>query len=623
VRRSPGIKYGHCPVPWKRRHCFAMRLAGCFLAVALASGFVVSFERPGASSNMLWIANGLLLAYLLLAPRWRWPAYLAAGFAAQLAGSTLVAGHWKQSFLLTLLNIAEVTISAHLLRRRSAELPQFTDSGYLLRFGGFAILAGPIAMGLLFAALAIPLLHANPVSSFLSWAIGDGLGTAVTTPACVAVFRTGLRISTRVEGAWRYPAVLLVLTIVGFSQTRVPVLFLVYPLLVLVLLRVGIAWASLGALFVTVTGSYFTLHGHGPLLIAKTLTSAAPIVLLQIYIASGMFMLYSISIALDRQKATERRLQQIVSLHQLVTENSRDVIILADFEERRSYVSSAAQRLAGWSPEELLQYKSLDLVHPEDRCRAEAAVRGLRSGVEDVMIECRVRKRNGDYIWVEASLRVIRDPVTGIPSGILNMVRDISGRKIAEQELRDAYRAIEALAVTDPLTRLANRRRFDQCLTSEWRRGMRERQPLSLLLIDVDLFKLYNDTYGHLRGDGCLKQIAESAMDVVTRPGDLVARFGGEEFAIVLPNTPNEGAVKVAEQVCGALRQRRLEHRASPLGYVTISVGCATMVPGIGQHSPILIQKADDALYAAKRNGRNRVVRVMEAGAGNVVSQAR
>ena len=202
------------------------------------------------------------------------------------------------------------------------------------------------------------------------------------------------------------------------------------------------------------------------------------------------------------------------------------------------------------------------------------------------------------------------------------MVRDISERKIAEQELRDAYHAIEALAVTDPLTRLANRRRFDQCLTSEWRRGMRERQPLSLLLIDVDFFKSYNDTYGHLRGDGCLKQIAESAMDVVTRPGDLVARFGGEEFAVVLPNTPSEGAMQVADEICAALRQRRLEHKASPLGNVTISVGCATMVPGLGQHAPVLIQKADDALYAAKRKGRNQVHTAEPAPADRAVSRA-
>ena len=622
MRGNPGMKDGRCLVPWKRRHSFAIRLAGCFLTVALASGFVVAFERPGAASNMLWIANGVLLAYLLLAPRWRWPAYLATGLAAELVGSTLVAGHWKQNLLLTLLNLAEVTISARLLRRRSTDLHQFTDSGYLLRFAGLAILAGPAVMGLAFAALALPLLHANPYSSFLSWVIGDGLGTAVTTPACVAIFRTGFRSASKEPIAWRFPVLLFIVTLVGFSQTRVPVLFLAYPLLVLILLRMGIAWASLGALFVTVTGIYFTLHGHGPLLIAKTLTSAAPVILLQIYIASGMFMLYSISIALDRQKATERRLQQIVSLHQIVTENSRDVIIMADFEERRSYVSSAAQRLAGWSPEELLRFKSLELVHPEDQPAAAAAMRELKSGLEDIMIECRVRKRSGDYIWVEASLRVVRDPATSVPTGVLNMVRDISERKIAEEELRDAYRAIEALAVTDPLTRLANRRRFDQCLTSEWRRGMRDCQALSLLLIDVDFFKLYNDTYGHLRGDSCLKQIAESAMDVVTRPGDLVARFGGEEFAVVLPNTDKEGAMQVAEEICASLRRRRLDHKASPLGCVTISVGCATMVPGLGQHSPVLIQKADDALYAAKKNGRNQVYSANPAHAESVVPQA-
>jgi diguanylate cyclase (GGDEF)-like protein/PAS domain S-box-containing protein len=569
---------------------------------------VASIEQEGSVPNQLWIANGILLAYILLAPRWRWPAYVAIGCAAQYIGNTLVNGHWRLNLLLCVLNGLEVLVSALLLRKRSKQLPQFTEGPYLLRFAAYAIVTGPAAAGLVFAPLSIPLYHGNPVSCFLSWLIGDGLGTAVTTPACVAIFSAGLRCERTLRRPWLYPALLVLIVLVGFSQTRVPLLFLVYPLLVMVLLHTGMAWAALGALFVDVTGSYFTVHGHGPLLIAHTISSAAPIVLLQLFIASGVFMLYSISIVLDRQKTTERHLKHTVSLHQLVTENSRDVIILADFEERRSYVSSAAYRLSGWKPEELLKYKSLDLVHPEDRPRAEAALRQLRSGVEGVMVECRIRKRNGTYIWVEASLRVVRDPATGVPTGILNMVRDISERKQAEQELTEAYHALEALAVTDTLTHLANRRRFDQCLTNEWRRGIREQQPLSLLLIDVDLFKSYNDTYGHLRGDSCLKQVAEAAQDVVTRPGDLVARFGGEEFAIVLPNTDNQGAMQVAEQICESLRRRRLPHSGNPLGYMTISVGCATMLPRIGQHATTLIQHADDALYAAKRNGRNQVV---------------
>jgi len=232
-------------------------------------------------------------------------------------------------------------------------------------------------------------------------------------------------------------------------------------------------------------------------------------------------------------------------------------------------------------------------------------IRELRAGKDDALAECRVRIHDGSYVWIEASLRTIRDPHTGVPTGILNNVREITQRKLAEQQLAEAYHAVEALAITDALTGLANRRCFDQCLTTEWRRGMRERNPLSIVLIDADLFKSYNDTYGHLRGDNCLKQIAEAIQDVVARPGDLVARFGGEEFAVVLPNTPAPGAFQIAQEICAAMRNRQLPHSGNPVGIVTISAGCATLVPQLGQHAPSLIDCADRALYQAKANGRN------------------
>jgi len=163
------------------------------------------------------------------------------------------------------------------------------------------------------------------------------------------------------------------------------------------------------------------------------------------------------------------------------------------------------------------------------------------------------------------------------------------------------------LAATDPMTGLANRRLFDQSLSGEWRRALRDHAPLSLLMIDADLFKSFNDTYGHMQGDDCLKMIADAAAEVVRRPGDLVARFGGEEFTVILPNTERDGALAIAEQISSAIRARGIRHQGNPLGIVTVSVGCATMFPALGWNEVNLIEMADAALYRAKGAGRNRV----------------
>jgi diguanylate cyclase (GGDEF)-like protein/PAS domain S-box-containing protein len=365
--------------------------------------------------------------------------------------------------------------------------------------------------------------------------------------------------------------------------------------------------AAVALLEIATAGNWFTIRGQGPFHAQGFIHPVGPNILLQLYIVAGIFIIYCISVVMEQQKATERKLQEIVSLHRLVTDNSRDVIIVADFNGHQSYVSAASESMSGWKPEEVLARDSLDLVHSKDQNKAMAAVQELRSGAEGAMVECRVQMKTGGYIWVEACLRVVHDPETGIPIGILITVRDISERKRSEQELQGAYRAVETLALTDGLTGLANRRRFDQYLAAEWRRGLRDKLPLSLLMLDVDLFKEYNDTYGHQRGDSCLKQIAEACLDVVSRPGDLVARFGGEEFVVILPNTKSAGAMQVANEICEALRNRRLPHTGSLPGIITISIGCATLVPEFGKRAPQLIAMADHALYQAKRSGRNQV----------------
>ncbi len=185
---------------------------------------------------------------------------------------------------------------------------------------------------------------------------------------------------------------------------------------------------------------------------------------------------------------------------------------------------------------------------------------------------------------------------------VVETLRDTTEQKLAQM-------ALHSLAVKDGLTGLANRRSFDERLEADWLHAVRERTPLSLLLIDVDHFKLYNDTYGHQKGDSCLKAVAESLDKQVFRPADLAARYGGEEFAVIMPTTDLDGALRVAERVRETVFSLGLPHSASlTADRVSLSVGVATMVPEAEQNAEGLIAAADAALYRAKHAGRNRVM---------------
>jgi diguanylate cyclase (GGDEF)-like protein len=169
------------------------------------------------------------------------------------------------------------------------------------------------------------------------------------------------------------------------------------------------------------------------------------------------------------------------------------------------------------------------------------------------------------------------------------------------------YRSASDRANRDGLTGLNNRRRLNETLNIEWKRARRQAGVLSFLMIDVDAFKQYNDTYGHLRGDECLRRIASVLLSSVNRPGDMVARYGGEEFCALLPATDAQGAVFIAHQIGAAIRADRIAHAGSANGIVTVSIGVATCRPNVGTRFEDLIDAADQALYRAKDAGRNRV----------------
>ncbi|MFZ5645361.1 MAG: diguanylate cyclase [Bacillota bacterium] len=177
-----------------------------------------------------------------------------------------------------------------------------------------------------------------------------------------------------------------------------------------------------------------------------------------------------------------------------------------------------------------------------------------------------------------------------------------------KQQYEDINKQLELLSSLDGLTGIANRRYLDNYLLQEWRRAARENIPLSLIMCDIDFFKVYNDTYGHQAGDDCLKRVAGSLSENLKRPGDLVARYGGEEFAIVLPDTDTDGAVLLAKALRAGIEALKIEHinsRASK--HVTLSLGVASTVPSNDFSPEMLISRADQALYQAKQKGRNQV----------------
>ncbi|MFC0388112.1 GGDEF domain-containing protein [Muricoccus vinaceus] len=185
--------------------------------------------------------------------------------------------------------------------------------------------------------------------------------------------------------------------------------------------------------------------------------------------------------------------------------------------------------------------------------------------------------------------------------------REMLRRLAAESALTSAAERLAVMAATDSLTGLANRRQFDAVLAKEWRRAIRNGTSFSLLLVDADCFKAYNDLYGHQQGDEVLRRIAGCIRAALLRPADTGARYGGEEFAVLLPDTDMLGAWNIAERIRCALEARKMPHDGSPSGWVTASIGMATAQPQIGQEPAVLVEEADRALYEAKRGGRNRV----------------
>ena len=321
--------------------------------------------------------------------------------------------------------------------------------------------------------------------------------------------------------------------------------------------------------------------------------------------------------------AGQIRAQQETELqYRLLADNSSDAITCNEMSGQPQYISPAFTTLTGWSVTEGLARHWRSNVHSDDWAIVEDVQARLRAGEQKLSACYRYVCKSGAHLWVEAAFKLAPTHKTGERQFIIN-IRDISDRKLAEDGLADAMQQLAFQASTDGLTGLANRRHFDTVLRKEWDRAARNEEPLSLLLIDIDRFKLFNDLYGHLQGDDCLRIVSTAIAVTAQRPSDLVARFGGEEIAMLLPNTDDLGAAHVAEAVRSAIQATNLVHESNPPScVVTGSIGAATAYPTPHDQpydTNLLVANADVALYEAKHAGRDRVV-VADRVLGRVVN---
>jgi diguanylate cyclase (GGDEF)-like protein len=442
-----------------------------------------ALTRTPAVADLIWPANGLLLAFLLPIARRYWTSYLAGSIIINIAVHLVFGFSTGRTYLYTIANTVEVVIAASLLARRDGRKPDLTNFRTLGRFLLFGVLLAPLAStGFIEMAQAIWIYPRHPQVT-ANWFTGDVMGIALITPLFLAIEKSEL-IALFSRRKWMetvaiLAAITLVSTIV-FTQTQLPIDFLVIPVLLLAVFRLRLTGAAIGILLMAAPAVYMTERARGAFMLSGAALEHHGFLILQLFLCVNVVLVYAVNAALG----------------------------------------------------------SRDRIH---------------------------------------------------------------------REMTAAFHEADAMATQDYATGLANRFSFDRQLAIEWQNAARQKNSLALLMVDIDHFKLYNDHYGHLAGDDCLRRIAEILASSSIRASDMVARYGGEEFAVILPRASTQGAIALAERVRQLVADAQLPHMPYTAGIVTVSIGVAALQPDGAIDETTLIHCADRALYAAKRAGRNRV----------------
>ncbi|SHE34354.1 sensor domain-containing diguanylate cyclase [Alkalibacter saccharofermentans] len=319
---------------------------------------------------------------------------------------------------------------------------------------------------------------------------------------------------------------------------------------------------------------------------------------------------------ITERKQAEEALMESEEQYRSILNASPDNITITDLDGRILMISPAAKKMFGYEPnfDKFIGMRLLDFIVPEDIERAQSNLLLMYQGDPRRPNEYRGVRKDKSIFNIEVNSGFVRN-ANGQPIKMVFIIRDITERKLAEQHIQELVQQLEIEkntaqlnSITDSLTGLVNRRFFDMALNTEFYRLKRFGATLSLIMLDVDHFKKFNDSYGHLAGDDCLIRIGTTLKTIVGRATDIVARFGGEEFAVILPVTERLGAETLAERIRKGVEDLSIPHSASDTAeYVTVSLGVVS-VNTISLFSPKqVVAMADEALYSSKKQGRNRI----------------
>jgi len=329
---------------------------------------------------------------------------------------------------------------------------------------------------------------------------------------------------------------------------------------------------------------------------------------------------------ITKSKQAEEALRESEALYRSILNASPDDITITDLKGAILVTSPAAAHMFGYDPvhDPIMGSSVLDYIVPDEREKARANIVSMFGGLYAGPNEYHAVHKDGSTFNIEVNSALIPD-ANQQPAKIVFVIRNITERKLAEQrierlleQLEAEKKAAELNAYTDSLSGLANRRYFDEMIRAEFFRLKRSGAPMSVIMLDVDYFKKYNDRYGHLEGDECLKQIGLTLKKLVRRAADLAARYGGEEFVAILSGTDRQGAMILAETIRAAVEALAIPHGGSDItDHITVSLGIATAYPTQLDSAAQIVALADEALYRSKQGGRNRISAALQTAIHN------